>query len=90
MLTKSFLKDLNTRAQQLKPVVLIGNNGLTENVHREIETALLAHELIKIRVNADTKESRQEMITEIAQKHDAAIVSTIGHILVIYRENPEL
>lgn len=89
MLTRTFLKNLNTRAQQLRPVILIGSNGLTESVHHEIDAALLAHELIKIRVNAGSKENRQAMISEIAEKHHATIVQIIGHVLVIYRPNED-
>ena len=89
MLTRAFLKNLNTRAQSLRPVVLIGSNGLTEAVHHEIDEALLAHELIKIRINASSKESREAMIQEIAEKHEATIVRTIGHVLVIYRANED-
>jgi RNA-binding protein len=85
MLTRTFLKNLNTRAQQLRPVILIGSNGLTESVHHEIDTALNTHELIKIRVNAESKETRQTMTSTIAEKHQATIVQTIGHVLVIYR-----
>lgn len=89
MLTRAFLKNLTTRAQQLHPVVLIGTNGLTEPVHHEIEAALLAHELIKIRINANSKESRQAMITKITEKHHATMVQIIGHVLVIYRPNED-
>lgn len=89
MLTRTFLKNLNTRAQQLRPVVLIGSNGLTEAVHHEIDAALLAHELIKIRVNAASKENREAMISEITEKHHATIVQIIGHVLVIYRPNED-
>lgn len=87
MLTKDALKTLNTRAQQLKPVVLIGNNGLTANTLHEIDVALTAHELIKVRVNAASKEERDAMINEMAKQHGAEIVKTIGHVVVLYREN---
>lgn len=87
MLTRVFLRNLATKAQHLRPVVLIGVNGLTATVHREVEAALIAHELIKIRVNASTREIRQEMITQMASLHHATIVKKIGHILVLYRAN---
>lgn len=89
MLTRNFLKNLNTRAQQLRPVVLIGLKGLNESVHHEIEAALHAHELIKIRINAGSKESRQTMVSAITEKHQATIVQIIGHVLVIYRSNED-
>ncbi len=89
MLTRTFTKTLITKAHPLKPVVLIGNKGLTDAVHNEVEAALLAHELIKVRVNAPTREARKEMIDKIATVHNAAIIQTIGHILTLYRVSEE-
>lgn len=89
MLTRPFLKTLATKAHSLRPTVIIGNKGLTENVHNEIEAALLAHELVKIRVNASTREDRKAMVDEIISQHESAMVQQIGHILVIYRQKPE-
>lgn len=89
MLTRPFLKTLATKAHGLRPIVIIGGKGLTENVHKEIEAALLAHELVKIRVNATDREERQAMITDILAQHESALVQQIGHVLVIYRKNSE-
>lgn len=89
MLTRSLLKTLAAKAHQLNPVVLIGANGLTPQVQNEIDIALNAHELIKIRVNAGTREERQNMIDQIVEQQQAVIVQQIGHILVIYRVNPD-
>ncbi len=89
MLTRSFIRNLITKAHPLKPVVLIGNKGLTPGVHNEVEAALLAHELIKVRVNAPTKEARKEMVAQIVDQHQATMVQQVGHILVLYRENTE-
>lgn len=89
MLTKAFLKNLATKAQQLDPVILTGAKGLTPAVHKEIDAALTAHELIKIRLNADDREMRQAMIDEIATKHKGTVVQKIGHVLVLYRANEE-
>jgi RNA-binding protein len=89
MLTRAFLRNLITKAHPLRPVVLIGNKGLTTAVHNEVEAALIAHELIKVRVNAATKELRQEMVAKMANFHHATIVQNIGHILVLYRANPQ-
>ncbi len=89
MLTRSFIRNLITKAHPLRPVVLIGNKGLTPQVHNEVEAALLAHELIKVRVNAPTREARKEMIDKIVAEHNATMVQTVGHILVLYRVNEE-
>ncbi len=89
MLTRTFIRNLITKAHPLKPVVLIGNKGLTDAVHNEVEAALLAHELIKVRVNAPTREARKEMIEKMAQVHKAEVVQSIGHILTLYRVNED-
>jgi len=76
---------LRQKAHKLKPVVIIGNNELTEAVHLEIDGALDAHELIKVRVNAQDKEHRQQMITSICEQQQAELIQTIGHIVTLYR-----
>jgi len=78
----SYLRGL---AHSLSPVVMIGNNGLTENVLKEIELNLKAHELIKIQVAGDDREARKLMLTEICAKTNAIAVHHIGKQLVIYR-----
>ncbi|MBN9288086.1 MAG: hypothetical protein BGO43_07405 [Gammaproteobacteria bacterium 39-13] len=89
MLTRPFLKNLATKAHQLHPIVIVGGKGLTIQVHQEIDAALTAHELLKIRINAETREARQQMIAEIAEHHQATIVQAIGHVLVLYRPKKE-
>jgi RNA-binding protein len=83
---KRYLKGL---AHPLKPVVMIGNKGLTDNVHAEIDNALEQHELIKVRVSGLEKEERLEMITAISLKSSSNIVMTIGHIAAFYRPAKE-
>lgn len=78
-------KELKANSHKLKPVVIIGSQGLTDNVQKEIATALEAHELIKIRINARDDEARQAMTQAILDEHDATLVNQIGHIAVIYR-----
>lgn len=79
---KQFLKGL---AHPLKPVVLLGANGLTEGVLAEIELALEHHELIKIKVPEEDREMRQAIYTAIARETAAAQVQVIGKTLVLYR-----
>lgn len=71
----------------LNPVVSIGNNGLTEQVLKEIELALNAHELIKIKVSGDDRALRLAMLEEICEKSGATAVHHIGKQLVIYRKS---
>lgn len=85
-LTTLQIQRLRAKAHTLKPTVIIGNNGLTEAVQLEIDTTLSAHELIKIRVNAPTKEDREAIIAAICTEQQAHRVQAIGHIAVIYRK----
>jgi RNA-binding protein len=77
--------DLRSQAHALKPVVLVGAEGLTEAVLAEIEVHLDAHQLIKIRVFGDEREARVAMYEEICDRLNAAPVQHIGKLLVIWR-----
>ena len=87
-------KRLRQIGHVLNPVVMIGSQGLTENVVEEANRALLDHELIKIKVVAEDREQRAALIEEIAQATDAQIVQTIGKIVLLYKkaakQNPKL
>lgn len=78
---------LKAKAHSLEPVVIIGNKGLTKNVSLETDRSLLAHELIKVRVNADDRESRQKMAEELCNDCNAELIQIIGHIAIIYRKS---
>ena len=81
------IRFLRAMAHSLKPVVLIGGAGLTDNVINEINQALDDHELIKVRVNADDRDDKKDMIERIARQTEAEQVQTIGHIGIFYRHN---
>ena len=80
---------LKAAANDLKPVVIVGTQGLSDSVHEKIEFCLNSHELIKIRINSKEREARLDMIERIIKKHDATLVKSIGHVTVIYRKNEE-
>lgn len=82
-------KKLRGQAHALKPVVMIGQAGLTGAVMAEIELALDCHELIKVRIRADDREFRKQIGAEICTAAAAELIQTIGQILVIYRRNPD-
>jgi len=88
-LGKSQLNHLRQLAHDIKPIIIIGNKGLTESVLEEIKIALDHHELIKVRVNADDRDNRKEMINQIKQECDAESVITIGHIVGLYKQAKE-
>ncbi|WP_298441295.1 ribosome assembly RNA-binding protein YhbY [uncultured Ferrimonas sp.] len=79
---KQYLKGL---AHKLKPVVLLGANGLTEGVLAEIELALDCHELIKVKVAAEDREEKKAIMAAIVRETKATEVQTIGHIQVLFR-----
>ena len=83
---KQYLKGL---AHPLKPVVMLGNNGLTEGVLAEIEQALAHHELIKIKVAAEERETKTLIVDAIVRETKASNVQVIGNMLVLYRPSTE-
>lgn len=85
-LSDSQKRHLRKLAHNLKPLVIIGGNGLTENVVNEIDQTIAHHELIKVRVNAMDRDERDTMIAAMCEELECALVQRIGHIAVIYRE----
>lgn len=92
MLTLSVLQrqNLKARAHPLKPIVMVGNAGLTPSVLNEIALALKNHELVKIRVMNDDREARAAMLQEICGQLNAAPVQHIGKILLVYQPQPDV
>ena len=80
---------LRAEAHGLNPVVLLGANGLTDAVIKEVDRALLAHELIKIRVPGAEREEREAIYNELADRLNCARIQMIGKLLVLWRPNPE-
>ncbi|GAA70739.1 ribosome assembly RNA-binding protein YhbY [Pseudoalteromonas sp. BSi20439] len=83
---KQFLKG---QAHSLKPVVLLGSNGLTEGVVVEIQSALEIHELIKVKVPTGDRETKKLIFDAIVRETGATKLQTIGHTIVLYRQSPE-
>ncbi|WP_432721655.1 ribosome assembly RNA-binding protein YhbY [Jeongeupia wiesaeckerbachi] len=84
-LTADQRRHLRGLAHHLNPVVMIGNQGLTDAVLREIAVNLDAHELIKIRVLGDDRALREEFLQTICRELGASAVQHIGKLLLIYR-----
>ncbi len=87
-MNKHAIKFLRGLSHDLKPVVMIADKGLTENVMMEIEVCLELHELIKIKIRMD-KETRTQFIAEILEKTGAQKIQAIGQTLTIFLENPK-
>lgn len=79
---KSHLRGL---AHKLKPVVMIGNAGVTENIIQEIDSSLSHHELIKVRISGMERDDRSDTAVDLCKKTDSELVNIIGHIAVLYR-----
>ena len=79
---KQHLKGL---AHYLKPVVMMGSNGLTEAVVAEIEIALNHHELIKVKIASEDRDTKQLIVDAIIRETEAEKVQVIGKTLVLYR-----
>ena len=85
----SFKQELKAKAHHLKPVVLLGAKGLTPAVTEETNTALLIHELIKVKINGAEKAERMAIADALCEQLDAALVQLIGNTAIIYRKNIE-
>jgi RNA-binding protein len=89
MLTAAERKALKAKAHKLEPVVQIGAKGLTDEVVAEIERALKAHELIKVRAAALERDLRDQALLSICEKTGAEAVQQVGKVFVIFRKNDE-
>ncbi|MBI2768595.1 MAG: YhbY family RNA-binding protein [Burkholderiales bacterium] len=87
-LTIAQRKEHRAEAHHLKPVVMIGNDGLTPAVKKETDAALNAHGLIKVRVQGDDRDAREAMYQQLADELGAAPIQHIGKLLVLWRPRP--
>lgn len=88
-LNKKQIQHLKGLAHSLKPIVLLGSNGLTEAVVAEIDYALNHHELIKVKIPTDDREVRGLIVEAIIKETNSVKVQVIGKTLVVYRESEE-
>jgi putative YhbY family RNA-binding protein len=87
-LTPAQRKEHRSAAHHLDPVVMVGGDGLTPSVAKEIDNALKAHGLIKVRVFSDDRASREAMFASLAEDLNAAPIQHIGKLLVLWRPIP--
>jgi putative YhbY family RNA-binding protein len=87
-LTSTERKDQRALAHHLDPVVFIGGDGLTPAVAREVDQALNAHGLIKVRVFSDDRTGRDAMLAQLCEQLSAAPIQHIGKLLVLWRPIP--
>ncbi|MBV7435569.1 ribosome assembly RNA-binding protein YhbY [Cardiobacteriaceae bacterium TAE3-ERU3] len=89
MLNKAQIRHLKALAHHLQPVILIGSNGITDAVDKEINNALISHELIKVKLGNLDDTEQAKMIEHISTEQHAECVQKIGHTAVFFRRNPE-
>ena len=87
-LTPAQRKEHRSDAHHLDPVVMVGGDGLTDAVKKEVNLALNAHGLIKIRVFSDDRVARETMFSTLADELNAAPIQHIGKLLVLWRSQP--
>lgn len=80
---------LKAQTHALEPVVQIGNAGLTEAVVAEVDRALTAHELIKVKIGGDDRADRVALGDELCSRTSAAAVHRVGKVLILFRARPD-
>ena len=89
-LTQNQKKHLRRLGHGLDPVVLVGQHGFTPGVAAELEGALTAHELVKVRARTGNRELRDEVLSRLAGTTGAELVFQVGNVGLFYRKNKEL
>ena len=92
-LTNNQKKHLRSLAHDLRPIVMVGQHGLSDAVLAELESTMAKHELLKIKVRVSDREKKQVIVDKILNFSKAALVQVIGGVLIIYRpfdENPSI
>ena len=87
-LTPRERSELRSAAHPLRPVVLIGDNGLTDAVLKEIDRALASHGLIKVRAGGSDRDEREAMLAAICDSLSCASVHHLGKMLILFRPLP--
>ena len=89
MLSAAQRKLLKARAHPLEPVVLIGTKGVTDEVVKEVDLALKAHELIKVRAPGLERQARAVALQTLCERTGADAVQALGKVFVMYRKRDE-
>ena len=87
-LTPADRKEHRSSAHHLDPIVMIGGEGLTPAVQKEVDGALNAHGLIKVRIFSDDRAARESMLSTLADALGAAPIQHIGKLIVLWRPIP--
>ena len=87
-LTNPQIRKLKAMAQRLEPMLHVGKAGLSDGFFKTLEDALESHELVKLRFGGP-KEQKEELAPLIAEKTRSHRIMRVGHVLVLYRQQPD-
>ncbi len=87
--TETQKKYLRGLGHALKPLIMVGDQGLSESLLTEFDSTLDHHELMKVKVRVGDRKARDAMIEELCSKAGALLVQRIGNVALLYKENPE-
>lgn len=88
-LSESQKKYLRGLGHALKPVIMVGDAGLSDSVRAEFQGAIDHHELIKVRVRVGDREARDAIIQSLCEQSGAELIQRIGNVALLFRENEE-
>jgi RNA-binding protein len=89
MLTEHQKKHLRGLGHKLRPVIMIGDAGLSTSLLEEYERTLEHHELIKVKIRVGDRAARDGIIDDLCEKSGAELVQRIGNTALLFRRNPE-
>jgi RNA-binding protein len=90
VLTGKQSRHLRGLGHHLKPMAMLGKEGLTANVLAAVESVLVAHELIKVKLQENCPLDRQEAAAQLGEQTGAAVAQILGKTFLLYRPNPDL
>lgn len=82
-------KHLRRLGHDRNPIVLVGQSGISPNLVAELDRALNDHELVKVRARVGDRDTRDEILDELARATRSELVQRIGHVALYYRRNPD-
>lgn len=88
-LTKEHIQSLKGLAHTIKPVLIMGEKGVTESFIAEAERAIEHHELIKIRISGDDRDTKKAIAAEITTSLNAVMIQHIGNVITLFKRNHE-
>jgi RNA-binding protein len=88
-LSRTQIRHLRGLAHALRPVVMVGGNGLTPGVLAELEQAIAHHELVKVQIGGDDRDARRAAVERLAAHVHADVVQAIGKTVTLFRRNPD-